>query len=82
MPELAPALDEAGNPVPPSAAAAAAKQSRREKKSRKAIQKLGMKPYPEAHRVTIKKSKSVSRPVPSPCTNHIHRLRKYHNIYC
>ena len=35
------------------------KQSRSEKKSRKAIQKLGMKPVPGVMRVTIKKSKNV-----------------------
>ena len=35
------------------------KQSRSEKKSRKAMQKLGMKPVPGVHRVTIKKSKNV-----------------------
>eukprot|EP00951_Prasinocladus_malaysianus_P006039 scaffold42662_cov27-Prasinocladus_malaysianus.AAC.1 len=34
------------------------KQSRSEKKSRKAIQKLGMKPLPGVMRVTIKKSKN------------------------
>jgi len=36
------------------------KQSRSEKKSRKAMQKLGMKPVPNITRVTIKKSKNVS----------------------
>jgi hypothetical protein len=36
------------------------KQSRSEKKSRKAMQKLGMKPVPGVARVTIKKSKNVS----------------------
>ena len=36
------------------------KQSRSEKKSRKAVQKLGMKPVPGVTRVTIKKSKNVS----------------------
>lgn len=35
------------------------KQSRSEKKSRKAMQKLGMKPVPGVSRVTIKKSKNV-----------------------
>lgn len=35
------------------------KQSRSEKKSRKAMQKLGMKPVPNITRVTIKKSKNV-----------------------
>ena len=36
------------------------KQSRSEKKSRKAMQKLGMKPVTGVTRVTIKKSKNVS----------------------
>jgi nascent polypeptide-associated complex subunit alpha len=35
------------------------KQSRSEKKSRKAMQKLGMKPVPGVIRVTIKKSKAI-----------------------
>ena len=35
------------------------KQSRGEKKSRKAMQKLGMKPVTDVSRVTIKKSKNV-----------------------
>mmetsp|Transcript_31468 Transcript_31468/g.38051 ORF Transcript_31468/g.38051 Transcript_31468/m.38051 type:complete len:189 (+) Transcript_31468:71-637(+) len=35
------------------------KQSRSEKKSRKAMQKLGMKPVPGVIRVTIKKSKNI-----------------------
>ncbi|KAL3690564.1 hypothetical protein R1sor_016873 [Riccia sorocarpa] len=35
------------------------KQSRSEKKSRKAMQKLGMKPVPGVTRVTIKKSKNI-----------------------
>merc|ERR1712166_1287197 len=36
-----------------------AKQSRSEKKSRKAMQKLGMKPVPGIMRVTVKKSKNI-----------------------
>jgi len=36
-----------------------AKQNRSEKKSRKAAQKLGMKPVAGIHRVTVKKSKSI-----------------------
>merc|ERR1712194_536879 len=36
-----------------------AKQSRSEKKSRKAMQKLGMKPVPGIVRVTVKKSKNI-----------------------
>merc|ERR1719333_877686 len=35
------------------------KQSRSEKKSRKAMQKLGMKPVPGVMRVTVKKSKNI-----------------------
>ena len=38
------------------------KQSRSEKKSRKAMQKLGMKPVSGVTRVTIKKSKNVGVP--------------------
>merc|ERR1711879_490371 len=37
----------------------AAKQNRAEKKSRKAVQKLGMKPVPGIVRVTVKKSKNI-----------------------
>merc|ERR1719446_1719443 len=37
----------------------AGKQSRSEKKSRKAVQKLGMKPVPGITRVTVKKSKNI-----------------------
>eukprot|EP00965_Chrysotila_dentata_P056927 1889083-Pleurochrysis_carterae.AAC.1 len=40
------------------ARAAKTKQSRSEKKSRKAMQKLGMKPVPGIMRVTVKKSKN------------------------
>lgn len=46
--------------------ASRAKQSRSEKKSRKAMQKLGMKPVPGIMRVTVKKSKNVRRAC-SPC---------------
>jgi hypothetical protein len=38
------------------------KQSRSEKKSRKAMQKLGMKPVPGIVRMTVKKSKNVRNP--------------------
>merc|ERR1712205_207565 len=38
---------------------AKSKQSRSEKKSRKAMQKLGMKPVPGIMRVTVKKSKNI-----------------------
>eukprot|EP00877_Chromochloris_zofingiensis_P013616 jgi/Chrzof1/8508/Cz03g13200.t1 len=42
------------------------KQSRSEKKSRKAMQKLGMKPVPGVARVTIKKSKNILFVIQSP----------------
>jgi len=42
------------------------KQSRSEKKSRKAIQKLGMKPLPGVMRVTIKKSKNILFVISNP----------------
>merc|ERR1719464_1905448 len=38
---------------------AGGKQNRAEKKSRKAVQKLGMKPVPGVVRVTVKKSKNI-----------------------
>merc|ERR1712083_327158 len=43
----------------PEIDASKAKQSRSEKKSRKAMQKLGMKPVPGIMRVTVKKSKNI-----------------------
>eukprot|EP00658_Telonema_sp_P-2_P020244 TRINITY_DN17_c0_g1_i5.p1 TRINITY_DN17_c0_g1~~TRINITY_DN17_c0_g1_i5.p1 ORF type:complete len:233 (-),score=119.97 TRINITY_DN17_c0_g1_i5:312-968(-) len=49
MPEMEDGDDEKGR----------AKQSRSEKKSRKAMQKLGMKPFPGIVRVTVKKSKNI-----------------------
>jgi nascent polypeptide-associated complex subunit alpha len=42
------------------------KQSRSEKKSRKAMQKLGMTPVPGVSRVTIKKSKNILFVIPAP----------------
>jgi nascent polypeptide-associated complex subunit alpha len=69
VPELEPAGEEpnlAGmDPAMMAQAAAAfqeqeaAKQNRNEKKSRKAMQKLGMRPVPGVLRVTVKKSKNV-----------------------
>ena len=49
------------------------KQSRGEKKSRKAMQKLGMKPVTGVTRVTIKKSKNVCfvNLLLSVCTFHL-----------
>ena len=56
--------DRAAVPAPASPTAgeegARGKQSRSEKKSRKAMQKLGMKPVPGVMRVQIRKSKNVS----------------------
>ena len=55
--------EEAVDPASAAAAAASsepeAKQNRSEKKSRKAMQKLGMRPVPGVLRVTVKKSKNV-----------------------
>eukprot|EP00930_Biecheleria_cincta_P053783 TRINITY_DN3947_c0_g1_i2.p1 TRINITY_DN3947_c0_g1~~TRINITY_DN3947_c0_g1_i2.p1 ORF type:complete len:184 (+),score=68.14 TRINITY_DN3947_c0_g1_i2:97-648(+) len=50
MPNLEGAGGEAGEK---------SKQNRSEKKSRKAVQKLGMKPVPGIVRVTVKKSKNI-----------------------
>merc|ERR1711998_44765 len=50
MPEMEEGEGEAGGK---------GKQSRSEKKSRKAMQKLGMKPVPGIMRVTVKKSKNI-----------------------
>ena len=68
--EVSPDLDAAAaaaglDPAMMAQAAAAfqqdesAKQNRNEKKSRKAMQKLGMRPVPGVLRVTVKKSKNV-----------------------
>ena len=59
-----PQLEEGGAPAAPDMAAALAAmpapvQNRNEKKARKAMLKLGMKPYPGILRVTVKKSKNV-----------------------
>merc|ERR1711977_3274 len=48
------------------AAGGKGKQSRSEKKSRKAMQKLGMKPVPGIIRVTVKKSKNILFVIKSP----------------
>merc|ERR1712086_219645 len=45
---------------------AAGKQNRMEKKSRKAVQKLGMKPVPGIVRVTVKKSKNILFVISTP----------------
>ncbi|KAL6079672.1 Nascent polypeptide associated complex alpha [Balamuthia mandrillaris] len=59
-----PALESATEAAPApegaeSAEARSKKQSRTEKKSRKAIAKLGMKPFPGVTRVTVKKAKNI-----------------------
>ncbi|KAL6048332.1 Nascent polypeptide associated complex alpha [Balamuthia mandrillaris] len=59
-----PALESATEAAPApegaeSAEARSKKQSRTEKKSRKAIAKLGMKPFPGITRVTVKKAKNI-----------------------
>jgi nascent polypeptide-associated complex subunit alpha len=63
---MAPALEAVdavagadSTPAGIAAAAAKGKQTKNEKKSRKAMQKLGMKPVPGVARVTIKKSKNI-----------------------
>lgn len=54
------AADPAGGMDMPSMGEdGASKQNRNEKKSRKAMQKLGMRPVPGVLRVTVKKSKNV-----------------------
>ena len=50
---------QAGASTEESEASRKAKQSRSEKKSRKAVQKLGLKPVPGIMRVTVKKAKNV-----------------------
>merc|ERR1711939_1097855 len=45
---------------------AGGKQNRSEKKSRKAVQKLGMKPVPGIVRVTVKKSKNILFVISNP----------------
>lgn len=60
---------EAVDTVAPGAAADAAargRQTRNEKKSRKAMQKLGMKPVSGVARVTIKKSKNILFVISTP----------------
>merc|ERR1711957_881479 len=66
VPELEAQLPEDNNAAAAAAAAAVAnitepesKQNRNEKKSRKAMQKLGMRPVQGVLRVTVKKSKNV-----------------------
>eukprot|EP00549_Striatella_unipunctata_P015001 CAMPEP_0118694316 /NCGR_PEP_ID=MMETSP0800-20121206/12437_1 /TAXON_ID=210618 ORGANISM="Striatella unipunctata, Strain CCMP2910" /NCGR_SAMPLE_ID=MMETSP0800 /ASSEMBLY_ACC=CAM_ASM_000638 /LENGTH=191 /DNA_ID=CAMNT_0006592731 /DNA_START=46 /DNA_END=621 /DNA_ORIENTATION=+ len=65
VPELEEVTGDAADASAAAAAAAGAaidpesKQNRSEKKSRKAMQKLGMRPVPGVLRVTVKKSKNV-----------------------
>jgi nascent polypeptide-associated complex subunit alpha len=62
-PEMMAAAAAAGGGMPGSSSSMMmmpeAKQNRSEKKSRKAMQKLGMRPVPGVIRVTVKKSKNV-----------------------
>ena len=57
--EEVPQLEENGNPTEEAAEQRSSKQNRSEKKSRKAMQKLGMKPVDGIVRVTVKKSKNI-----------------------
>lgn len=57
--EDAPDLEVTGDGEDGTIGNGKSKQSRSEKKSRKAMQKLGMKPVPGVTRVTIKKSKNI-----------------------
>mmetsp|Transcript_8159 Transcript_8159/g.23455 ORF Transcript_8159/g.23455 Transcript_8159/m.23455 type:complete len:194 (-) Transcript_8159:33-614(-) len=57
--DAATAAAAAGFPNVADLAEVEAKQNRNEKKSRKAMQKLGMRPVPGVLRVTVKKSKNV-----------------------
>ena len=59
IPELEPQEGAAAAGDVPTVAEPEAKQNRSEKKSRKAMQKLGMRPVPGVLRVTVKKSKNV-----------------------
>lgn len=62
-PELEEAPAEEGGEEAP---AARGKQNRSEKKSRKAMQKLGMRPVPGITRVTVKKSKNILFVISTP----------------
>merc|ERR1719515_419878 len=57
--EQVPDLQSSSVPEVANPPLADAKQNRSEKKSRKAMQKLGMRPVPGILRVTVKKSKNV-----------------------
>ena len=57
---------ESADAVNAEAGAGAGKQNRAEKKSRKAIQKLGMKPIGGIKRVTIKKAKNILFVIATP----------------
>lgn len=61
MPELEEIDQQTDDPAAAAAGAMMAdkQQNRNEKKSRKALQKLGMRPIPGILRVTVKKAKSV-----------------------
>ena len=62
-------MEQVEDAVPPPVTAAVedeSRQNRAEKKTRKAIQKMGMKPVPGIIRVTIKKSKTILFVVSKP----------------
>lgn len=59
VPNLEEQTTEVEAEASPETIAVEAKQNRSEKKSRKAMQKLGMRPVPGVLRVTVKKSKNV-----------------------
>lgn len=52
-------MEPVGDATPEIGDESSSKQNRNEKKSRKAMQKLGMRPVPGVLRVTVKKSKNV-----------------------
>lgn len=59
MPELEETVENNNTGNVPEVAPASMKQNRAEKKSRKAMQKVGMKPVNGITRVTVKKSKNI-----------------------
>lgn len=61
-----PSSDEDANDGDDDGTSGRGKQSRSEKKSRKAMQKLGMKTVPGVQRVTIKKSKNILFVISNP----------------
>jgi len=60
----------------------AAKQNRNEKKSRKALQKLGMKSVPDIIRVTVKKSKNILFVISRPDVFKVRHGANPHALRC